>query len=57
MASPKFFDKTTFSPTHSPTIAPISTAGGTYSQASEQTLIDAVNALIAALKSAGIVAN
>lgn len=57
MASPKFYDKTTYSPTHSASIAPVSSAGGTYNQASEQTLIDAVNAILVALKSAGIVSN
>lgn len=57
MASPKFFDKTTYSPTHSASIAPLGAAGASYNQATEQALVDAVNAIIVALKSAGIVSN
>ena len=56
MAGPQFFDEDSGTAVHGPAPASITTPTGTYSQAQVQSIIDALNVVIAALKSANILA-
>ena len=56
MPEPKSWDEDTSSPTHGPAPTAPTNAGATYVQAQAQSVVDALNVVIAALKSAGILA-
>lgn len=56
MPEPKFWDEDTSSPVHGPAPAAVTAAGATYAQAQATSVVDALNIVIAALKSAGILA-
>lgn len=55
MPEPQFFDQKTYAPTHGPARANHGAAGATYDQVYQQGQTDAINAILAALRSAGII--
>lgn len=56
MPEPKFWDEDTSSPVHGPAPTAPTAAGAAYAQAQAQSVVAALNVVIAALKSAGILA-
>lgn len=56
MPEPKFFDEDTLAPTHGAAPGALTPAAATYAQATAETWVSAINDMIAALKSAGILA-
>lgn len=56
MASPKVMDTETHAETHHAPVADVASAPGTLTQAYAQSQTDAVNAILAALRSANIIA-
>jgi len=56
MPEPKFWDEDTSSPTHGPGVADPASPGAAYAQAEAVAVRNAVVSILAALRSAGVIA-